>query len=118
MNALDRQRPKAEEPSLAELAAQRRNRNRREQRGDVSARSKRGPPDPSTPDEDKDTLPPLEALRIAPLWEAAGLAGVSERTLRRRFREHIIQISPRRQGMRVRDALFLKQPAAKAAETA
>jgi hypothetical protein len=52
-------------------------------------------------------LSPLEALRIAPLEEAARLAGVSLMTLKRRFHDRIIQISPRRQGMRVCDALML-----------
>jgi hypothetical protein len=58
-------------------------------------------------------LSPLEALRIAPLEEAAQLAGVSTATLRRRFRDRIIQISLRRQGMRVADALMLADERAK-----
>jgi hypothetical protein len=57
------------------------------------------------------TRPPklsaIQALRIAPLPEAAALAGISVWTLKRRFRDRIIQISPRRQGMRVCDALQL-----------
>jgi hypothetical protein len=53
-------------------------------------------------------LSPLEALRIASLDEASRLSGLSERTLRRRFSEYIIQISPRRQGMRVAHALMLQ----------
>jgi hypothetical protein len=56
-------------------------------------------------------LPAFELLRIASMLEASKLSGVSERTLRRNFPELIIQISKRRQGMRVRDALLLKQPA-------
>jgi hypothetical protein len=46
-------------------------------------------------------------LRVVPIREAAQLAGVSEDTLRRRRADKIIQLSPRRQGMRVRDALML-----------
>ena len=38
---------------------------------------------------------------------AAELAGVSEDTLRRRRPDKIIQLSPRRQGMRVKDALMM-----------
>jgi hypothetical protein len=52
-------------------------------------------------------LTALEALRIAPLPEAAQLAGVSVMTLKRRFRPHIIQISKRKQGIRVYDALLI-----------
>lgn len=55
-------------------------------------------------------LPAIEGLRIAPMPEASKLSGCSEKTLRRNYPELIIQISPRRQGMRVRDALRLKQP--------
>jgi hypothetical protein len=58
-------------------------------------------------------LSPLEALRIAPLEEAAQLAGVSVMTLKRRFSDRIIQITLRRQGMRVCDALMLPGERAK-----
>jgi hypothetical protein len=61
-------------------------------------------------------LSPLEALRVAPLEEAAWLAGVSVMTLRRCFRDRIIQISPRRQGIRVGDALLLGDERAKRRE--
>jgi len=50
-------------------------------------------------------LPALELERIVPLAEAARLAGVSEDTLRRHNSDKILQLSPRRQGMRVRHAL-------------
>jgi hypothetical protein len=50
-------------------------------------------------------LSPLERERIVSLAEAARLRGVSEDTLRRHNSDKIIQLSPRRQGMRVRDAL-------------
>ena len=54
-----------------------------------------------------DRLSPLELARIAPLPEASKLAGVSEDSLKRNHREKIIQVGPRRLGMRVRDALML-----------
>ena len=49
----------------------------------------------------------LALVRIVCLREAAQLAGCSEDTLKRRHPEKIIRLSPRRLGMRVRDALFL-----------
>jgi hypothetical protein len=52
-------------------------------------------------------LTALELARIAPLSEAAELSGLSEDTLRRRFADKIISLSPKRRGMRVRDALLL-----------
>ena len=50
-------------------------------------------------------LSPLDRERIVSISQAARLRGVSEDTLRRHYRDKIIQLSPRRQGMRVRDAL-------------
>jgi hypothetical protein len=52
-------------------------------------------------------LPPTERLRIVSLNEAAKLAGCSAENLRRHYGDKIIQISPRRCGMRVGDALLL-----------
>jgi hypothetical protein len=52
-------------------------------------------------------LSPLELERIVSLDEAARLRGVSADTLRRHDRDKFIQLSPRRLGMRVRDALGL-----------
>jgi hypothetical protein len=49
----------------------------------------------------------LALARIVTLREAAQLAGCSEDTLKRRHSSKIIRISPRRLGMRIRDALFL-----------
>lgn len=49
----------------------------------------------------------LTLAKIVSLREAAQLAGCSEDTLKRRHSEKIIRLSPRRLGMRVRDALFL-----------
>ena len=56
---------------------------------------------------DKTTLSPLELERIAPMPEAEHLSSCSEDTLRRHHADKIINLSPRRQGMRVRDALML-----------
>jgi hypothetical protein len=53
----------------------------------------------------------IELLRIAPLPEAAQLRGVSVRTLKRNDPHLIIQVSKRRQGMRVGDALGVKRSA-------
>jgi hypothetical protein len=53
----------------------------------------------------------IELERIVSLQEAARLRDVSIDTLRRRHRDQIIQISPRRQGMRLRDALMLTNEA-------
>lgn len=61
-------------------------------------------------DNPQGDLPPLEALRIASLTEAGRLSGLHPDTLRRRFPHLIIRLSPRRQGMRVRDALRLANP--------
>jgi hypothetical protein len=49
----------------------------------------------------------LALARIVTLREASELAGVSPDTLKRRHPTKIIRLSPRRLGMRVRDALFL-----------
>jgi len=57
------------------------------------------------------TLTQIELERIAPLAEAARLRGVSIETLLRTDRDRIIQLAPRRFGMRVKDALLLSDPA-------
>jgi hypothetical protein len=49
----------------------------------------------------------LELDRIITLPQAAELRGTSVDTLKRRCRDKIIQLSPRRLGMRLRDALLL-----------
>jgi hypothetical protein len=51
----------------------------------------------------------LALARIVSLREAAQLAGCSEDTLKRRHASKIIRISPRRLGMRLRDALLLTE---------
>jgi hypothetical protein len=53
------------------------------------------------------SLGKIERERIAPLTEAARLRGVSVDTLLRTDREKIIQLGPRRRGMRVKHALML-----------
>jgi hypothetical protein len=52
-------------------------------------------------------LSSIELERIVTLKEAARLSSESIDTLRRRHRDKIIQLSPRRQGMRVKHALML-----------
>jgi hypothetical protein len=52
-------------------------------------------------------LTPIELERIVSLEEAARLGGVSTDTLRRNYPEKILQLSPKRRGMRLRDALRL-----------
>lgn len=52
-------------------------------------------------------LTPLELERIVTLEEASRLSSESVDTLRRRHADKIIKLSPRRVGMRVRDALRL-----------
>ena len=51
----------------------------------------------------------LELQRIASLSEAAKLSGLSEDSLKRHYRNKIKQLSPRRLGMRVRDALMIDE---------
>jgi hypothetical protein len=50
----------------------------------------------------------IELQRIVSLRQASDLSGLSEDTLRRRHADKIIKLSPRRNGMRVRDALMLR----------
>jgi hypothetical protein len=49
----------------------------------------------------------IELQRIVSLKEAAKLQGSSTDTIRRRQPDKIIRISPRRVGMRLRDALLV-----------
>jgi hypothetical protein len=53
-------------------------------------------------------LSTLEKLRVAPMNEAEHLSGLSQETIRRHHSDLIIDLSPRRQGMRVKDALMLR----------
>jgi hypothetical protein len=54
------------------------------------------------------TLSKLERERIATLSEAAKLRGVSEDSLKRNDRDKILQLGPRRLGMRIKHALMLE----------
>jgi hypothetical protein len=58
------------------------------------------------PEPEHTQLTAIELQRIAPLSEAARLAGVSKDTLQRHHADKILKLSPRRLGMRVRDALL------------
>jgi hypothetical protein len=53
-------------------------------------------------------LTALELARVVSLAEAARLAGISEDTIKRNHRDKILQLSQRRLGMRIRDALNLR----------
>ena len=59
------------------------------------------PPSPSQ-------LVDLELQRIVTMPEAERLSGLSADSLRRHYPDKIIKLTPRREGMRVRDALMLK----------
>ena len=71
--------------------------------------------------KDIPTPPAIELQRLAPLHEAARLAGCSVDYLRDHHRDKIIVVGPRMHRMRVGHALNIaessKQPAAKAYET-
>jgi len=54
------------------------------------------------------TVPVLELLRIAPMPEAERLSSLSEDTLIREYAHKIVKLSKRRTGMRVIDALMLR----------
>lgn len=55
------------------------------------------------------TMTPLELLRIASMPEAERLSSCSADTLAREHGDKIITISRRRRGMRVVDALMLRE---------
>lgn len=57
-------------------------------------------------DDDK-PLAAMDRMRIVPLPKVARFLGISERTLTRNHADKIVRISPRRVGMRVRDALAI-----------
>jgi hypothetical protein len=52
----------------------------------------------------------VELKRIVDLKEASRLSGLSVDSIKRHYRQNIIELSPRRLGMRVGDALMLGQP--------
>jgi DNA-directed RNA polymerase specialized sigma24 family protein len=51
--------------------------------------------------------PDLELQRVVTLREAAEICGISLDTIRRRYPQIIIKLSPRRVGVRLRDALSI-----------
>lgn len=51
--------------------------------------------------------PDLELQRVVTLREAAEISGISLDTIRRRYPQIIIKLSPRRIGVRLRDALSI-----------
>ena len=51
--------------------------------------------------------PDLELQRVITLREAAEISGISLDTIRRRYPQIIIKLSPRRVGVRLRDALSI-----------
>lgn len=53
---------------------------------------------------------PYELDRIVTLKRAAELMGVHVDTVRRNYRDKFVWISPRRCGLRLRDALLLADP--------
>jgi hypothetical protein len=55
------------------------------------------------------TVPPLELLRIVQMPEAEHLSGLSEDSIERHHSEKVVRLSPRRKGMRVIDALMLRE---------
>lgn len=52
-------------------------------------------------------LSPLELARVAPMPEAAHLSSVSEDSLLRNHSKKVLKLGPRRNGMRVLDALTI-----------
>ena len=55
------------------------------------------------------SLPALELLRLAPMDEAARLSSLSPDTLEREHSDKVKKLSKRRNGMRVLDALMLRE---------
>ena len=49
----------------------------------------------------------LELERVLPLTEAERLTGLSTDTLKRRYPELVVQLSPRRVGMKLKNALAI-----------
>jgi hypothetical protein len=54
-------------------------------------------------------LSPLEMMRIVSLAEAARLSGLSKQSLRLHHPDKIMRLGKRKDGMRVRDAMMIKQ---------
>jgi hypothetical protein len=56
--------------------------------------------------------PDLELQRVVTLREAAEISGISLDTIRRRYPKIIVQLSPRRVGVRLCDVLAIGRPEA------
>ena len=61
-----------------------------------------------SPDDDFKLSPDLELQRIITLQEAEKISSLSSDSWKRHHPDKIIEISPRRLGVRLRDALMLK----------
>ena len=61
---------------------------------------------------DSPELSAVEFHRIITLSKAAELSSLSEDTIKRRYPEKLIKLSPRRIGMRIGDALMLSKESA------
>ncbi len=61
----------------------------------------------STADDDFKLPPERELDRIISLQEAEKISSLSPNSLKRHHRDKIVDLSPRRLGMRLRDALML-----------
>jgi hypothetical protein len=64
----------------------------------------------STPTNDDFKLPPARELdRIVSLQQAQKISSLSPDTLKRNHPDKLVRLSPRRIGMRLRDALMLSK---------
>jgi hypothetical protein len=61
----------------------------------------------TVPTDDFKLSPELELERIVSLKEAEAVSTLSPDSLKRHHSDKIVQLGPRRQGMRLRDALML-----------
>ena len=63
-----------------------------------------------SPDDDFKLSPELELEQIVGLQKVEKLSGLSSDSWKRHHPDKIIKLSPRRLGVRLRDALMLKPP--------
>jgi hypothetical protein len=75
---------------------------------DEASHAKEDPPMAALTNSSIKLSPELELERIVPLQEAAKLQSTSVDTIKRRHRDKIIELSPRRLGMKLKDALIMK----------
>jgi hypothetical protein len=64
-----------------------------------------------SPTDDFKLPPKLELDRIITLQEAEQVSSLSPSSWKRNHRDKIVELSPRRYGVRLRDALMLKKAA-------